>query len=98
MRCGADVGCVKHTTPTPDLDRMNMITEQERKIAQTLRALSDNAPVDPPTHKSAFLVAALLFQQKGAFADCGHIPHHRIGCFVQARSAHCLLRIAGRAC
>ena len=50
-----------------------MITEQERKIAQTLRALSDNDPVDPPTHETQssarplFVSKRVLLLAAGAF-------------------------------
>nr|WP_321442533.1 efflux RND transporter periplasmic adaptor subunit [uncultured Cohaesibacter sp.] len=52
---------------------MNMITEQERKIAQTLRALSDNAPVDHPTNRTlssarhSFFSKRVLLLTAGAF-------------------------------
>ncbi|WP_114011177.1 efflux RND transporter periplasmic adaptor subunit [Cohaesibacter intestini] len=45
---------------------MNMITEQERKIAQTLRSLSDDAPVDHPTNRMQPSVRQ-LFSRKRVF-------------------------------
>ena len=56
-----------------------MITEQERKIAQTLRALSDNDPVDPPTHKTQtsarplFVSKRVLLLAAGAFLIIGSV-------------------------
>ena len=48
-----------------------MITEQERKIAQTLRALSDNAPVDPPTHKAQSSARHSFFSKRPLLLAAG---------------------------
>ena len=50
-----------------------MITEQERKIAQTLRALSDNAPVDPPTHKTQSSARQFFFSKRSLLITAGAI-------------------------
>ncbi len=58
---------------------MNMITEQERKIAQTLRSLSDDDPVDLPTNRTQssarhpFSGKRLLLLAAGAFLITGSI-------------------------
>nr|WP_320142468.1 efflux RND transporter periplasmic adaptor subunit [uncultured Cohaesibacter sp.] len=52
---------------------MNMITEQERKIAQTLRALSDNDPVDPPTHKAQSSARHSVFSKRVLLLTTGAI-------------------------
>ena len=48
-----------------------MITEQERKIAQTLRALSDNDPVDPPTHKTQSSARHFFFSKRVLLLTAG---------------------------
>nr|WP_321483216.1 efflux RND transporter periplasmic adaptor subunit [uncultured Cohaesibacter sp.] len=50
-----------------------MITEQERKITQTLRALSDNDPVDPPTHKTQFPARHSVFSKRSLLLAAGAI-------------------------
>ena len=50
-----------------------MITEQERKIAQTLRALSDNAPVDPPTHKTQSSARPLFVSKRVLLLTAGAV-------------------------
>ncbi|SNY91200.1 RND family efflux transporter, MFP subunit [Cohaesibacter sp. ES.047] len=48
-----------------------MITEQERKIAQTLRALSDNDPVDPPTNRTPSSARHAFFSKKTLLLTAG---------------------------
>ena len=50
-----------------------MITEQERKIAQTLRALSDNDPVDPPTHKTQSSARHSVFSKRSLLLTAGAV-------------------------
>lgn len=50
-----------------------MITEQERKIAQTLRALSDNDPVDPPTHKTRSSARHFFFSKRSLLLTAGAV-------------------------